>query len=140
MLKESKKAQRPTDTLIGQGAEFEGRMEGQANLRIEGQFKGEIVAAGDVIIGEKGVAHSNISAQNVIIAGKVIGDVATKGKLILLTTGQLCGNYSGPSLIIHEGADFNGSSQMEKGPAAAPLHKEPETTNEKSAKNKKQAG
>jgi cytoskeletal protein CcmA (bactofilin family) len=108
-----------TDTLIGEGSVFEGRIKSEASIRIEGHLTGDIDCAGDVTIGEKGVVKSNITARDVIIAGQVHGNIHTKGKLTITSTGQLYGNTSSQSFIIEEGAVFQGSSKMEgKGSAA----------------------
>jgi cytoskeletal protein CcmA (bactofilin family) len=113
MFKEKKNVQIGTDTLIGLGSEFEGKMKCATNLRIEGKFSGQIECESNVIIGESATVHSNIVAVDVVIAGKVIGDIHAKGQLVIMPTGQLNGNFSSSSLVIHEGGIFNGTSRME---------------------------
>ncbi|OAB39387.1 cell division protein [Paenibacillus macquariensis subsp. defensor] len=101
-----------TDTLIGQGCEVTGKIQCEANLRIEGSFNGEIESHGDITVGENAVARSNIQAREVVIAGKVYGDVATTGKLTITATGQMFGDVSASSLIIMEGGALSGTSTM----------------------------
>jgi cytoskeletal protein CcmA (bactofilin family) len=109
-----------TDTLIGEGSIFEGKIKSEASLRVEGQMVGDIDCDGDVTIGEGGKANSNIAARNVVIAGVVHGNVITRGTLTLTGTGQLFGNTAAQSLVISEGAVFQGMSKMEgKGAAGA---------------------
>ncbi|MDD9266671.1 polymer-forming cytoskeletal protein [Paenibacillus sp. GCM10023248] len=123
MFKGKKNLMNPntTDTLIGEGTTFEGRIKSEASIRIEGGITGDIDCAGDVIIGERGVVKSNISARDVILAGNVHGNVTTKGKLTITSTGSLYGNISAASFIIEEGGLFQGNSKMEAAqPAAAP--------------------
>lgn len=102
-----------TDTIIGEGSIFEGRIKSEAGLRIEGQVIGDIECQGDVEIGEHGIAKSNISARNVTIAGTVQGNVITKATLTLTSTGKLYGNSNAESLMISQGALFHGSSKMD---------------------------
>jgi cytoskeletal protein CcmA (bactofilin family) len=102
-----------TDTLVGEGSVFEGRIRSEASIRIEGHITGDIECAGDVIVGEKGVVKSNISARDIIIGGSVHGNMVTKGKLTITSTGLLHGNTNAASFIIEEGAVFQGSSKME---------------------------
>ena len=102
-----------TDTLIGEGSTFEGRIKSEASLRVEGQMIGDIDCSGDVTIGENGKAKSNIAARNVVIAGVVHGNVVTRGTLTLTGTGQLYGDTSAHSLIVAEGAVFQGMSKMD---------------------------
>ncbi|NOU66188.1 polymer-forming cytoskeletal protein [Paenibacillus sp. LMG 31461] len=115
MFKKSKNLMNPntTDTLIGEGTSFEGRIKSEASIRIEGGITGDIDCAGDVIIGEHGVVKSNISARDVVLAGSVQGNITTKGKLTITSTGSLHGNISAASFIIEEGGVFQGSSKME---------------------------
>ncbi len=101
-----------TDTLIGQGCEVTGKLTCEANLRIEGSFNGEIESQGDITVGEYAVARSNIKAREVVIAGKVYGDIATTGKLTITPTGQMFGDVSASSLIIMEGGALSGTSTM----------------------------
>jgi cytoskeletal protein CcmA (bactofilin family) len=103
-----------TDTLIGEGSVFEGRIKSEASIRIEGHLTGDIDCTGDVTVGEKGVVRSNISARDVMIAGQVHGNVITKGKLTILATGQLYGNTNSTAFVIDEGGVFQGTSKMDK--------------------------
>ncbi|MGO4540690.1 bactofilin family protein [Paenibacillus sp. 2TAB19] len=112
MFKENKRVI-ATDTLIGQGTLTEGKMVCEASLRIEGEYRGDIECKGNVIIGECGVARSNIIAQDVTVAGKVIGDITTKGRLIITASGQVNGNLYANILIVQDGGIINGSCQME---------------------------
>ncbi|WP_178023955.1 polymer-forming cytoskeletal protein [uncultured Paenibacillus sp.] len=114
-----------TDTLIGEGSIFEGKIRSDAGVRIEGQITGDIECEGDVTVGEKGVVHSNILARNIIIAGTVNGNVHAKNKLSITSKGKLYGNMVAASLSIEEGSVFEGTSKM-SGPdkAGTPALKE----------------
>ncbi|MHA6480706.1 bactofilin family protein [Paenibacillus sp. strain BS8-2] len=101
-----------TDTLIGESTIFEGNIRTEASIRIEGSIIGDIVSSGDVIIGENGVANSNVNARDLVLAGQLNGDVAVRGKLTISSTGVLNGNITAASLIIESGGVFNGSSTM----------------------------
>ncbi|MFX5765016.1 polymer-forming cytoskeletal protein, partial [Acinetobacter baumannii] len=81
----------------------EGKIECDASLRIEGEYRREIICKGDVIIGECGVARANIEARDMTVAGKVYGDVQTSGRLTVTSSGELHGNIVAKSLIMQEG-------------------------------------
>lgn len=112
MFKENKRLSATTDTLIGQGTVSEGKMICDANLRIEGEHRGDIECKGDVIIGECGIARSNISARDITVAGKIFGDILTMGRLIITSSGHLTGNITAHTLIIQDGGMFNGNCYM----------------------------
>lgn len=118
MFKDNKRSV-AADTLIGQGTIVEGKMISEANLRIEGEYRGDIECRGNVIIGECGIARSNITARDVTLAGKLFGDIVTKGRLVITASGQLTGNINAQSLIIQDGGMINGSCHMEHAPEAA---------------------
>jgi cytoskeletal protein CcmA (bactofilin family) len=101
-----------TDTMIGKGSAFEGKIISEASIRIEGKYKGNIQCTGDVTIGEEGSVQSDIEARNVYISGTIHGNITTKGKIIISSTGKLFGNMSAQTFVIDEGGVFQGSSRM----------------------------
>lgn len=101
-----------TDTLLGEGTQFEGNLNSEASIRVEGAIVGDIECKGDVTIGDNGSAQSTITARNVIIAGKVKGNINAAEKLTITSTGQLHGNATSKKLIIDDGGIFMGNSQM----------------------------
>ncbi|KOR82499.1 bactofilin family protein [Paenibacillus solani] len=109
-----KRASQRTDTLIGPGSEMEGVLQCEDNLRIDGRFNGSIESQGCVTIGEEAIARSNISAREVIVAGKVYGDVTAESRLTITPTGQMYGDVYAASLIVMEGGLLNGASRMEE--------------------------
>ncbi len=82
------------------------------NLRINGRFDGSLEISGTLTIGETGTVEANIIGENIIIAGKVKGDVTAKKMLVLMPTASLSGNITTPKLNIVEGALFQGRCQM----------------------------
>lgn len=115
-----------TDTLIGEGTVFEGKIKSEASIRVEGCVIGDIESTGDVTIGENGSARSNISARDLILAGQLTGNVEVRGKLIIRATGSLIGNLSAHSLLIESGGVFQGNSKMAvKEMISAPVKADP---------------
>ena len=102
-----KRAAPVTDTLIGRGTTAEGRIECDAGLRIEGEFTGEIVCRGDVVIGESGVVRSNVVARGVTVAGKLYGSVKAHGRFTLMRTGEMHGEVAAAGYVIEGGAKLN---------------------------------
>lgn len=128
-------------TLIGLGSFAQGKLECEANLRIEGHFQGEIECAGQVVIGETGEAKSNIHGAEIIVAGRVTGDITSEGRLTITGSGHVDGNVNVAKLIIVEGGLLNGSSHMERGGAAVQVFNKDKSTdkNTDKAAAKKQA-
>jgi len=82
------------------------------NLRINGKFEGTLDTKGSLNIGEAANVEAHIIGENIIIAGKVKGDIVAKSRLVLLPTASVYGEIKTPKLNIVEGAIFQGRCQM----------------------------
>ena len=100
------------DAFIDSGSRFDGRVRLDGTLRIDGEFSGEVISADTVVIGEPAGVEATLRAKNVIILGAVVGDVVASRQVIVRGSGRLHGSVETPSLIIEQGATFNGSSKM----------------------------
>ncbi|UHA71976.1 bactofilin family protein [Paenibacillus sp. 481] len=103
-----------TDTLIGKGTIIEGVIHCESSLRIDGTLKGDVTGNGNIVIGKSGEAYANITAKQVIVAGKVFGEIRAAEKLTITETGQIRGLCESGLLIVLEGGIWNGTSVMEK--------------------------
>jgi len=82
------------------------------NLKINGQFEGTLESRGTLTVGDTASVDAHITGENIVIAGKVKGDIVARKMLVLMPTGILHGNISTPKLNIVEGAIFQGRCQM----------------------------
>lgn len=82
------------------------------DLKINGNFKGTLEVRGTLTIGGTAFVEAHITGDNIIIAGKVRGDIIAKKMLVLMPSSVLTGNISTPKLNIVEGAVFQGQCQM----------------------------
>ncbi|MFW5787499.1 MAG: bactofilin family protein [Bacillota bacterium] len=99
------------ETILGSGTKVKGDINTKGSLRVEGFVEGNIKAEGDLFVGEDGKVNSEVNARNVIIAGRVEGDVTAHKKLEILPSGKLIGDIKTSTLKIEEGAIFSGSSK-----------------------------
>ena len=82
-------------------------------MRIEGTFEGDITMRGLLVVGETGrVTCQNLSANTVIVAGAVKGDI-TAEKLEIRSTGKVWGNVVTETFSTEEGAFLRGQITME---------------------------
>lgn len=100
------------DTLIGPSASLQGDITSEGDVRVDGNFNGNILCKREVIIGETAVMTGNITADTVIIFGKVKGNIKSSGLLEIMSTGKLYGDIDVKSVAIKEGAVFKGKSIM----------------------------
>ena len=82
------------------------------NLRINGKFEGNLETRGNLTIGQSAVVNAHIVGDNVIIGGKVRGDVTAKERLTLLPTAIVEGDIYPAKLNIAEGAVIEGRCSM----------------------------
>lgn len=110
-------------TLIGKGAVFDGNFSAPGAVRVDGAINGNLKCEDLLIIGTDGTINGDITTKNIIISGKVEGDIIANGKLELLSTGKLVGNITAKSLVIDENASFDGrcvmTTQEDSGRAAS---------------------
>ncbi len=99
-------------TFIGDGADFQGVLKIRDDFRIDGEFRGEIVCEGTVVVGEAGGIEASIRAREVVIVGAVVGDVTASRQVILRSTGRLHGDIETPCIQIDKGAVLNGRTTM----------------------------
>ncbi|PKN10671.1 MAG: hypothetical protein CVU72_00390 [Deltaproteobacteria bacterium HGW-Deltaproteobacteria-7] len=109
---EKKKHVEDTKAFLGKGAEFVGKLMFNGNVRIDGDFQGEIFGQGSVDIGEGALVKANIAVHSVYIGGEVQGSIDVKEKINIHSTGKFLGDVRTPVFIMEEGALFDGRSHM----------------------------
>lgn len=82
------------------------------NLKINGDFKGKLDVKGILTVGSSAQVEANIHGENVVIAGKVKGNIQARKMLVLMPTAVLHGDISTAKLNIVEGAVFQGHCHM----------------------------
>ncbi len=102
------------EKVIEINAEMQGTLSftDPVNLRINGNFNGTLQTLGTLTVGETATIDARITGENIVIAGKVKGDVTAKTMLVLMPSSELIGNITTPKLNIVEGAIFQGKCQM----------------------------
>ncbi len=102
------------DTIISPDAQFKGIITTKGTIRIDGILDGGIDHAEGVIIGDSGEVKGDINAQNVVIGGKVEGNIASSSFIEVLPQAKIQGDLKTSKLSISEGAFFQGNCQMTK--------------------------
>lgn len=109
---EKKKHVEDTNAFLGKGAEFIGKLIFKGNVRIDGDFQGEIYGQGSVDVGQGALVKANMVVQSVYVGGEVQGSLEVKEKINIHSTGKLFGDVHTPVFIMEEGALFDGRSHM----------------------------
>ncbi len=104
----------PEEKVIEINAQMNGELifGDPVNLKINGRYSGRLETRGTLTIGSTSQVDANITGENIVIAGKVRGNVIAKKMLVLMPSATLSGDISTPKLNIVEGAVFQGRCQM----------------------------
>jgi cytoskeletal protein CcmA (bactofilin family) len=96
------------ESVFGAGVTIEGRIEGDANVRIGGKFKGDIQIKGDLNLEKGARLAAKISAANVTLGGELEGNVIASGQVKLLESAQLIGDLKANTLTVAAGSRMRG--------------------------------
>jgi cytoskeletal protein CcmA (bactofilin family) len=111
--------------LLGRGAHFEGLLVLHGAARIDGTMRGRVLGAEVLHIGEGGSVEARIDADEVVVAGRIVGDVTASRRVELKPTARVSGRLAAPRLALAEGCRFDGPCSAGETPGA--MGKEPGT-------------
>lgn len=99
-------------SVVDRGSSFEGTFRSQKDLRVEGELKGTIACDGTLFVAEGAMVSATIDAEHVTVAGDVHGEVRCRGRLQILPSGRVRARVATSSLVIQEGAIYEGELEM----------------------------
>ena len=97
---------------LGQGTVINGEINSDADIRIDGIVRGNVISKGKIVLGATGVIEGDIRSENAYIEGRVSGRVEVSDLLILSKTSFINGDIMIKKLVVEEGAKFNGKCTM----------------------------
>ena len=100
-------------SVFGPTLRFKGELKAQEDIKIEGRIEGSIQHQQRVVVGAKGEVVATVHASTIDVEGKVHGDMSAKKSIKVSQSAIVRGNIRAPSVIITEGANFNGGVTME---------------------------
>jgi len=117
---------------ISKGLIIKGEITGSESLFVDGKVEGSISLPGNrVTVGRNGQVSASIAAREIVILGKVRGNVAASDRVDIRAEGALTGDVAAARISIEDGAFFKGGIDIKKAdakPAApAPVPVAPET-------------
>jgi cytoskeletal protein CcmA (bactofilin family) len=106
--------------FVGSGTVITGEASFKSMLRVDGRFSGRITSGtGTLIVGAGGQVDANVEVSVAQIHGVVNGDIIAGQRIELGRAAKINGNIQTPSLVIEQGAVFEGSCKMVQLKAAA---------------------
>lgn len=96
------------DSLIAAGTRIEGEVVFTGGLRIDGDVRGNVVAAAGrgsiLVIGATGRVQGEIRAERMVVSGAVAGSICVSGVLELLPGARVSGELRYGALEVQPGA------------------------------------
>jgi len=119
---ETAAAPRPVTTTtsdqatIGKSLVIKGEVTGSESLYIDGRVEGSINLSGNrVTVGRNGVVAANINAREIVVLGKVRGNLTASDRVDTRSDGSLTGDVVAARISIEDGAFFKGGIDIRKG-------------------------
>lgn len=99
-------------TVIGETSRFEGKLSGDDDFVIRGHVRGDCDLQGNLVIAENGRWIGRITANNIVIAGEIEGEINASEKLEICATARIRGNINSPVIAMSTGAKHDGEIHM----------------------------
>src|SRR5437764_8830890 len=98
---------------VGRTLVIKGEITGSESLYIDGRVEGSITFKDHrVTVGRNGVVQANIAAREVVIMGKVTGNVECSDRVDIRSEGTLTGDVVSQRISVEDGAMLRGSVQL----------------------------
>jgi cytoskeletal protein CcmA (bactofilin family) len=105
---------------ISKGLSIKGEITGTESLFIDGKVEGSISIPGNrVTVGKNGQVSASISAREIVVLGKLKGNVNATDRVDIRAEGALTGDVAAARISIEDGAFFKGGIDIRK-PDAKP--------------------
>jgi cytoskeletal protein CcmA (bactofilin family) len=119
-------------TLIAHNVHISGDLEFSEGLRMDGQVTGNVTGRpGDeslLVVSDQGAIHGNVSAHDVIINGRIVGDVHVSHFVELQSNAHVHGNIYYQKLRMDVGATVEGKlTRIDAKPATNGMLSAPDT-------------
>lgn len=101
-------------TVIGASVLIKGDILSREDLRLDGECEGRLQVDGRLTVGQKGKAHANISAREVVMSGQVEGNIEATERVVLTKGADLTGDVKTAGIVIEDGAYFKGGIDIVK--------------------------
>jgi cytoskeletal protein CcmA (bactofilin family) len=114
----------PIDTLIGKNSSVQGDIAFFGGLHIDGRVIGNVIAAdgadASLSVSEEGVIEGSVEARNVVLNGRVNGDIKAQDRVVLGAKARVRGDVHYGVIEMANGAEISGKLVPRNGVAVVP--------------------
>lgn len=100
---------------IGKSVVIKGELSGSEDLYLDGEVEGSIeLHDHNLTVGPNGRVRANVNAKEVIVHGKVDGNITSSDRVELRKSAVLVGDIVTQRIVIEDGAYFKGGIDIRK--------------------------
>jgi cytoskeletal protein CcmA (bactofilin family) len=100
------------ESILAAGLTIEGKIEGSGNVRVAGNFKGDVHVQGNLTIEQGAKITGSVRAHTVVVGGELEGNIDAATRVELLQTGVLNGDLKAGSLTVAAGSRMRGRAEF----------------------------
>ncbi len=104
--------------ILDKGSHLRGELHFEQTFRVDGKLTGKIISDGDLVVGERGEIEGEIEVGRAFVTGLVRGRIRAARRLEIGAGGRVYADLETPTLVIGDGAIFQGSCAMDRPQAA----------------------
>jgi cytoskeletal protein CcmA (bactofilin family) len=102
-------------TLIGESITIDGTILAEEDIIIEGSLKGSIIAKSHLVtVGKSGRIEATIQADNIVISGRMKGEITAFNKVQITQGADFTGQIRAKSIAVEDGAFLKASIELDK--------------------------
>jgi len=106
---------RTEKTVIGENIAIEGDIRGREDLLIQGSVKGSVqLEKHHLTVGPRGQVEAEITADNVTISGRLIGNIKALGKVEITKEADFTGEIKAKRISVEDGAYLKAVIELER--------------------------
>jgi cytoskeletal protein CcmA (bactofilin family) len=110
------------ESILGEPSFFDGTYRSENSIRVRGTAQGEIESSRSVYIEERAKVSAKVTAASIMVAGEVNGELNCTGRVEIRPSGRVTGTINAGTLVMQEGAFFDGNLKMKQEAELAPAH------------------
>ena len=100
---------------LGATLEIKGKISGEEDLQIDGKVEGSIALQGQrLTVGRSGQLNSEVHAREVVVYGKVQGNLRASDRVEIKKDGSVTGDITTSRISIEDGAYFKGRIEIDR--------------------------